>query len=176
MVVLEMGNNKKLDQWESLKTEVKSYWSAYGGVKDFVESPYLVLSVLFALLVCFFRSNEWVWYNQALSVLPDLIGFSLGGYAVMLAFGDRRFQDAVRGKCSDGTSSPYLRISATMAHFVLVQIITLLFSVCCSSANLANPVLNFLGTLMFIYSILLGISATLSIFFMSRMYDNLPKK
>jgi hypothetical protein len=171
-----MESKKKWEQWEPLKKEIKEYWTAYGGGRDFGRSPYLVLSVLFALGICFFKSDEWEWYNQSLSILPNLIGFSLGGYAVMLAFGDRRFQDAVRGKGSGGTPSPYLKISATMAHFVLVQIITLLLSVCCASGELTNPVLNFFGTVLFVYSILLGISATFSIFFMSRMYDRLPKE
>ncbi|MHC1753808.1 hypothetical protein [Humidesulfovibrio sp.] len=161
-------------------------WRAYGGLKGFLCSPYLWSSAVATVVIHYFAVENWKWYTTSLAVLPNLLGFSLGGYAVLLAFGDGRFLDALRGPEPDEQYSPYLQASASLAWFVLAQILSLIVSVF-FEFTVSSPrpgsgwetLQNFgffLGCWLFIYAVFLGLAATFSIFFLSRMYDLLPKE
>jgi hypothetical protein len=163
-------------QYSALWKELREYWKAYGGWGALCTSPYLWASYALSLLTQLSKDGDWIWYVSSISILPNLVGFSLGGYAVMLAFGDRRFQDAVRGKRKNKDTSPYLRISASMNHFVVMQLIALIYALISSSLELKNGAYAFIGIWLLVYALVLGVSATLSIFFMSRMYDRIRVK
>jgi len=157
-------------QWRSFTKELSIYWKAYGGTQKLIRSPYLLLSVPITIVIHAASSENWLWYTTALSVIPNIIGFTLGGYSIMLAVGDSRFRNDIsrNGGC---THSPFITISASIAHFILLQIITLLLAIIYCSIGITGGFLNFLGLAVFIYSILLCVSATLTIFFLSRMFN-----
>jgi hypothetical protein len=118
---------------------------------------------------------DWFWYEKAIGILPNLLGFSLGGYAVLLAFGDKKFLDAIRGESLGENTSPYMSVSASLAYFVLVQILALVVAVSYDCFGVCHAAWNFFGCWMFIYSLLLGVAATLRIYFLSRMFDMMPR-
>jgi hypothetical protein len=183
-----MGNSpaQTKGQLASLVENIGHLWRAYGGLKGFLCSPYLWSSAAATVVVYYFAVENWKWYTTSIAVLPNLLGFSLGGYAVLLAFGDGRFLDALRGPEPDEQYSPYLQASASLAWFVLAQILSLIVSFFFEfTASSPRPGSGwetlqnlgfFLGCWLFIYAVFLGLAATLSIFFLSRMYDLLPKE
>jgi hypothetical protein len=160
---------------KALLDSIKALWEVYGGHKVFLRSPYLWFSSILALLLLTTANHKWIWYEKALTIIPNLIGFSLGGYAVMLAFGDKQFLNILRGPGDDDEFSPYLKASASLAWFVVIQIITLLVSVVFDTLQVKSCFMNYFGCWLFIYSIVLGLAATLNIFFLSKMYDAMPQ-
>ncbi|WP_421276447.1 hypothetical protein [Aeromonas veronii] len=165
----------------------KRYWAAYGGLKAIALSPYFHLSLLITVI----SHGSWVnpnWVDIPISVLPNVIGFSLGGYAIWLALGDEKFRYTISGKSKDGSDSPFIKVNATFVHFIILQITSLLFALIVKSkplynspldwqhlvlsiapwlydfSNIAHIVASFVGYLLFIYAILSALAATMAIF------------
>jgi len=141
------------------------------------------------------------WADLALSVVPNVMGFSLGGYAILLAFSNEKFLSIISGKAS---VSPLMNISSAFVHFIVIQFLSILFSLVYKSSPAENfpleykifivewvpyflgvyhilvYVVSFLGLILFIYSLTTAVAATMSIFRLSIWYDrhlsNMKKK
>jgi hypothetical protein len=168
----------------SLVSGFRHLWKAYGGWQSLLRSPFLWVAFVIVSIITVCDFTEWHWYKSCISVHPSLLGFSLGGYAVMLAFGDGKFLNIIRGSEPNGDCSPFLGTSASLAWFILCQIFALVFALI-ADATAFSPrpgslaviwlkVSMFLGGWLFFYSLLLAIAATSSVFFLSRMFDDLP--
>jgi hypothetical protein len=107
------------------------YWRAYGGWRAFAYSPYLHVSLFLTAATWKIWSRE-EWWESVGAVIPSLLGFSLGGMAIILSFGGERFLQSISGR-EDGEKeeSPYIAVTAAFAHFVLVQVLSLLVSILC---------------------------------------------
>jgi hypothetical protein len=105
----------------------RRYWSAYGGWSVVWRSPYLHLAFLLTAVLYHFWLTD-AWWDLATSVLPNIIGFALGGYALWLGFGDEEFRRA-QSVSIGGKPSPYVAISASFAHFIIVQLVALLIAI-----------------------------------------------
>jgi len=188
-------------QYGGVRNVVLRYWKVYGGWSGLWGSPYFHVAILFSL----FFYPYWQgakWWESSLSILPNIIGFSLGGYAIWLGFGDERFQSFIAKK-KNGRPSSYMAVSATFAHFIVVQIIALLMALIANAtaydldANsfLANilfavglqrnfvavflaPVGYFFGYLVFIYAITTALAATFAVFRIASWFErhqNMPE-
>jgi hypothetical protein len=70
------------------------------------------------------------WGSKTLSVVPNLLGFSLSGFAILLAIGSEKFQRVLAR--AGGAERPVLvNISTSFVHFILVQAAALLFAITC---------------------------------------------
>lgn len=180
------------EHYAAVADVLATYWREYGGFSALVRSPYLHLALILALA----SFGEWgkAWWELVIFVLPALIGFTLGGYAILIAFGDERFRAIIAGKSTDGQASPFVVVSTTFVHFILVQIISLLYSI--TARQICSPLsekaaretgkicslefagseyllqaAGFVGLTGFFYSIVFAIAATLAIFQISLWYD-----
>ena len=80
-----MGKFKLFSQWKSVKEVFASYWSKYGGFKSLLLSPYFQTAILITLLtVGFWFGISTKWWERVISVIPNLLGFTLGGFAIFL--------------------------------------------------------------------------------------------
>lgn len=178
---------KLFSQYRGVYKIFRQYWSLYGGLGAILTSPYFHFSVILALVVSPYDG----WADQALEIMPNILGFSLGGYAILLAFSNERFLSII----SSGTNSAFLSVSSTFAHFIFVQISTILFAFtygaspisklpdCLKlyiaelipySVNIYHGLLiatPFIGLLLLIYSLTTALAATMSIFRMSIWYN-----
>lgn len=171
---------------------ISEYISAYGGFSSLLKSLYLHIAIVLTVLMY----NSWYeayWWESVINIIPSLIGFSLGGYAIFLAFGDSEFQSVLSGK-GKNNNSPLIGVSGTFVHFIIIQIIALLLALLCKSFYYPPPtfvltafrffeidfyLLNrlfkilfwFLSFFAFIYAIVLSIAATLAIFRISKWLD-----
>lgn len=167
------------------------YWRAYGGWRAFVRSRLVWLAT--ALLLVTF--NYWLhceWWAQVISVFPNLLGFTLGGFAVFVSVGDEKFKSIISGvEVSDrsGLPSPYLEICASFLHFALVQAVALLYAVVVNAINLEiasdvpsimvlldtvkmlRPVGYAVGYWLFLYGLCLTFAAGFGVFNISYLYD-----
>lgn len=174
-------------QYKGVYDVFSRYWSAYGGWEAIIKSPYFHLSIILTAI----SYGTWTgcnWFELPISVLPSIIGFSLGGYAIWLALGDEKFKAAISGKTSNGKESPFIIVNATFVHFISLQILALVFALTAKSFPIFNISISWqqafvdfgpwlcelliaikyigsmLGYLLFIYAILSALAATMAIF------------
>ena len=175
------------------------YWRAYGKLKALVCSFYLHIAVLLLALT----ANTWItplcatgasctaWWDQSLSVLPNILGFTLGGFAIFIGFGDEKF----RALLAEPEPQPepttkielqtvYVELCATFVHFILIQIIALIVAVIAKAwwfyAAWMDPVREYLPWLngiggalgygLFLYALMSVIAATMHVFRIAGLY------
>ena len=179
---------KAFSQYKGTLKIFKQYWELYGGAKAVLTSPYFHLSLILTLIT----GVNQDWYEKTLSITPSILGFSLGGYAILLAFSNEKFLTIISKR--DGIS-PFLSISSTFVHFIIVQVTAILFAFLYYSSPITNlpnelkvwlayniPYLKniyhymliftqFLGVLLFVYSLTTALAATMAIFRMSIWYN-----
>lgn len=175
---------------------VRIYWSAYGKGGALFRSPFLHLSLAIMIpTIPLWTKKDW--WELVLNVMPNMLGFSLGGYAILLAFGDTDFLSIISGKSDreKEKGSPFLHINANFFHFILMQFMALIFAVIAKAkiysilpvalkssikhdhsfvyegAFLLYHLMWFFGFLIFIYAIATGLAATISIFEVGEWYD-----
>ena len=90
----------------------------YGGWREICVSPYLHVAVVLAILTPGIWTRQG-WWDIPLGVLPNVIGFTLGGYAILIAFGDERFKALLTTPSDQHLVSAFLAINATFVHFLL---------------------------------------------------------
>lgn len=170
---------------------IKRYFDGYGGYRAMLSSPYFLFSIILSALMY----GTWIkagWWNDPIGILPSLIGFTLGGYAILTAFGDQKFKELISGKykLEDGTysSSPFLSVSFAFVHFIMMQILALTFALIAKSQPLSilfraishTPLpcealiqgfLWFVSYTVFIYALMCSIAATLALFRITDWYD-----
>ena len=108
---------------------IKRFWMAYGGAKALLCSPYLYAALMLAPL-CWGTWSEPNWWDTVISVLPNLIGFTLGGFAILVSFGDARFIASLAAEEEDPAQpTVYRELCATFVHFILVQVGALILAI-----------------------------------------------
>lgn len=168
------------------------YWKLYGRGGAFFTSPYLHVSLVLSLLMHSFVFTE-KWVELSLAVIPSVLGFSLGGYAILLAFANERFLAIIsRGK----GSSPLLRLSSAFVHFIVVQILAVTVALLYSSSPVESLPLDVklfiieqvpyakniytylklafssLGLVLLVYALATALAATMAIFRVSTWYSH----
>ena len=151
------------------------YWSAYGGWHALRRSPYSHISCVLAFLsACHpFSEGAEAFYDLGVAVLPGMLGFTLAGIAILMAFGDSTFLELLCGMRPDENNkySPLMSHAANYVHFLITQGATLVFSIFAKALSLNFFFSNFLGYLGLYYSVLLCIATIFSVFRMVRYYD-----
>ena len=116
---------------DTLMDELKigAIFRNYGGWEKVRKSIYARLAL--ALTVATW--GTWTkdgWWEIVLNVTPDLLGFTLSAFALLLAFGDDRFREFL---AKAGGSGPNLlnELAATFLIFVMVQTTGLLAAIVC---------------------------------------------
>ena len=153
------------------------YWNAYGGVEALLKSPYLHISV--ALIVI--TSHYWIfgkWWEQPLAIIPNLLGFSLGGLALFVGFSEKEFQSLLATTKKDEKVSMLLGVCSKYIHFIVVQVLSLFAAIIGKSLDfsydwppglgivVSGGTILFSGIwyLMFLYAISSMLAAAMSIF------------
>lgn len=143
---------------------LKSYWKLYGGVHAFLNSPYLFAAALMAALCYPFWTgpSSKTWPDISISVLPSLMGFSVAGMTVLLAFSDSKSLRAITQK--GRYDSYFVKTVANLFHFLFIQSLALVLAVLAKAfPDLPTPIpgfcLSYLGLLALLYAIFVGIAA-----------------
>lgn len=175
---------------------LRRYWREYGGWQALVFSPYFHAAILLTLLLAHYWQNE-PWWDVALGVLPNVIGFALGGYAIWLGFGDEEFRRLISERPVEGEASPYMQVSAAFAHFVIVQLMALIGALIAKANSFdltadhwlgqifvaTGLPLNFIqlhvapwfwgfGFMLFVYGLMTAIAATLAVFRVAYWFEH----
>ncbi|QVM83324.1 hypothetical protein [Novosphingobium decolorationis] len=157
------------------KNSYQGYWSVYGGLHALFKSAYFWAAIA-TTSMC---SSIWMsvdgkadqWRNCVTSGVPSLLGFSLGGMAIMLSFSSGRFLDAIR---QNGKKDSYLmkmvasffHLSIVLSFSLIAQIFLMLEMPYC--LKVATQCVAFFS---FVYGILLVPSTVASIWHTARIFN-----
>lgn len=169
------------------------YWYAYGGWRAVARSRYFWFSVALTFL-CFPFWSQPNWWEMPTGILPDLLGFTLGGMAILIGICEARVIKVLSGPDNSGKVSDLAVIVSTFAHFVIVQAFALLAAMLCKMLHVPLEGIPLVGDffashpdaaiawgsltrcigwsvsfLLFMYSILLIFATTLELFRVSTL-------
>lgn len=153
------------------------YWQAYGGFSALLFSPYLhVAAVLTGFLWPAWAANEW--WETTFQVVPSILGFTLAGFTIWLGFGDEKFQRLLAKRPIGKNTSAYIGVSAGFVHFIVVQLLAVVAALIGEATDfplsatdpfrpmmtILAPIGHFFGYLLFVYSLMTALAATLGVF------------
>lgn len=164
------------------------YWRAYGGLSAMLRSPYLHGALLLLVLT----ANTWLhlaWWDSVVDALPNLLGFTLGGFAIFIGFGDESFRAVLSEPDSEDDpkkATIYVSLCATFVHFIVVQISALIFALVAGSLNFYSPLVDgfrywielgnilagAVGYLLYLYALTSVLAATMHVFRIASMYES----
>lgn len=166
------------------------YWTAYGGFSAILKSYYLWLSIILTI----FLYPQWTkegWWGDVLSIMPNVLGFSLGGFAMWVAIGDEKFKSLISGANDDGSPSPFMEVNATFVHFILLQLSSIVLSLIAKAYSFKVPITHwiycifgeqignvtrcyyFFSYFIFMYALMTAFAAVLALFRVSSWYDEM---
>jgi hypothetical protein len=172
------------------KSIFSHYWKTYGGFNALFKSGYMWSAIILTLLLF----PNWLkepWWNDALSIVPGLLGFSLGGFAMWVAIGDEKFKSLIAGSDKLDEPSAFMEVNSTFAHFILLQIVSIIYSTLCKAYLLSHEVYSylfsyigiylnlwgyfvyFIGYFLFIYCLTTAIATVFALYRISKWYDDM---
>ncbi|MFA4952558.1 hypothetical protein, partial [Brevundimonas sp.] len=147
-----------------------AYWAAYGGLRGLLRSPYLFAACGASwALAPLWKHPSWV--DTGISVLPNLLGFSVGAVAIILAAPSMK---TFRILAEDGEADSYfMDLAARLVHFILVQVVALaaMFLV----EAYPTKALSLLAFVLFAYALSSAVSAGLALFGIARILNSAAK-
>ncbi|MEX9950476.1 hypothetical protein AB7X11_18420 [Providencia alcalifaciens] len=158
---------------------IKRYWSIYGGFSALFKSSYFYLALIFTAILYPAWSKSG-WWGDILSLLPNLLGFSLGGLAILLAVGDDGFKKLIAGSGNNSNPSPYMAACTAFVHFIFLQIIAILIALLAKTYGTILPglwykpvllMLSYFGYFIFIYSVFCTLAAVFAVFRVADWFD-----
>ena len=177
-------------QWKTFAKWLRRYFHAYGGIRGMVASPFFVLSIVIAAL----SYSNWLtpnWTEKVQSLIPNMLGFSLGTYAILFSIIGTRLKGALRAlKAPHGVN--YLEsINATFFHFIFIQVLSLTWAVLFQGSWFVDVIRyfqpsypwldgayrwafrlgSFIGFFLLVYSLLLTIAAALAVYRLALIKD-----
>jgi hypothetical protein len=155
-----------------------------------VTSPFLLVAAFIALLD-FDNWSAGEWAPRAFELIPSLLGFSLGTYAILFSIMSNRLKRALKAS-HNPNGIPYLdEINATFFHFIFVQCLALLLAIVSGLTlpsgmeDVLGPLpieiellmrgawlfVCFIGSVLTTYSILLAIASALAVYRIAGIVD-----
>ncbi|WP_426414238.1 hypothetical protein [Bradyrhizobium ganzhouense] len=170
--------NRFFEQWRGQGRTLQNYWSVYGGRSALLKSPYLHIALLLTG-VCFLHwpkaDTAAHAADVAVGVLPNLLGFTVGALAIVLAFSSA---DIFRLLSEDGEpTSFFLTLTANLVHFIFVQVAALVTGIVAKIVDFR--ILDVLSLFLLFYAVLVTLSAAFQLFQTARIYNakaSLPER
>lgn len=162
-----------------LAKDFRRYWGAYGGLPALLQSPYVHIAIVFTGL-----SRPWLtslaWIDDCLAIVPSILGFSLGAFAIFLAFSDSGFLTLITAKLGKANekSSLYLQLSGMFAHFMMVQTVAIFIALIGRSLHIpgddppwAVQTFSGIGYFAFTYALLTVLASAFSLLRFASVYE-----
>jgi hypothetical protein len=156
-----------IDENSASYAELKGYWSAYGGIAAIKKSPAVRISFILTVLC----SPYWVtrpWQESTVSIVPNLLGFTLGAMAVVLAFPSTRMFEVIAEK--GAADSYYIDMASKFVHFIFVQVIAILIVLVGKAYNF-----SFIGAIGFFflcYAVLCAAMTGLALYGVAQIFNH----
>lgn len=169
---------------ENHPTSYKGIFHSYNW-KDIKESkPFVIsifLSILFYSLSYFSKCTLWeildIWASLVVSIFPNLLGFNLGGYALIIGFGNTDLVESMTKINENKNKSIFQMLSGIFAFAIILQLSAFcfafavfffnklnLYTTCTYLANSVNTVTIFSLSFLAIWSILILFNLVANVF------------
>lgn len=157
------------------------YWRAYGKQNALFRSFYFWASIFISAiidLINLFSEHPWQWQTDVISVIPTIFGFSLGGFAILVGFGNDEFRRIICYKEDNEQNSLYVKVNASFFHFIFVQFLCLFYTIIVKATGCGNFwILYCLGTFLFVYSLFTIVMIAFAVLKLASWFDMLyPKR
>ncbi|HET6322127.1 MAG TPA: hypothetical protein VFF87_08765 [Hyphomicrobium sp.] len=142
------------------------YWRLYGGFVALSRSPYFGLAVVLSVISAMGGGVDVDWASVAFTIIPSLLGFSIGAFAILLVFSSEKFLRLI----SEGGrgDSLFISASATFVHFIVVQVCSLTLAML---GNVGVPLANILTMFGIYYSVFSALAACFVLFDIAQVYN-----
>jgi hypothetical protein len=154
-------------QWANQAKAVSHYWRLYGGLRALLASPYLHISLLLTVACLRFWSPKVTAAEIAVSVLPNLLGFTVGALAIVLAFSSSPVFETLAQKGEP--DSFFMKLTASLIHFILVQVFALISAIVARITEM--PSIDVLALFLLFYAVLVTLAAGLQLFLTALIYN-----
>ncbi len=102
-----------------------------------------------------------------ISAVPNLLGFTVGALAIVLAFSDA---DLFSALAEDGhPNSFFMTLTSSLIHFVLVQVSALVLGIMAKLTN--SPLLEIISLFFLFYAVLSTAAIGIQLFHTARIYN-----
>ncbi|MGO3442462.1 MAG: hypothetical protein ACTINA_02955, partial [Pseudoalteromonas distincta] len=141
------------------------------------------------------------WWDDVLSIMPNLLGFSLGGFALWMSIGSEKFRDFLAeqdkpcgecnecrkafGECSNDEPSAFTMINAIFLHFMILQVLAILLAMISKAYvgyfdlvfmnNTAKMILASsycVSYFIFIYALISSLALSIGLFRVTTLYEH----
>ena len=165
---------KIIDPYQDVLGSLCIYWRAYGGIKALALSPYLHTSAVISFIVFGLLDAKTAEKlpQMIISIIPSMLGFTLGGYAVLIAFGDDEFRRLLAGNSKENTISPFMMVNATFIHFIILQAISLFVALLQVLIPDSCALVSVVSFWIFCYAILTAVAAAFAILRLAKSFDD----
>jgi len=144
--------------WNSFRL----YWALYGGWRALLTSPYFHFSIAITIMLSRFWIGDdgaKIWPQASTNILPNMMGFSVAGMAVFLAFSQPQTMKAIT---EEGEPKSYFMLAvAQFFHFIFVQAVAMLLGVV--GLHFASDYLSAFGVFFLIYSLFVGVAMAMTL-------------
>lgn len=154
--------------WRDLLQEIYRYWKLYGGFKALLLSPYFQLSIVFGLIIPHLLHAYNNVAATAISIVPCLLGFSVGAMAILLAFSSSKIFPLIAEEGHE--RSLFMNMVTSFVHFIIVQAVCLCLAVLSTFAPKFFPLKVAVGIMVF-YAIFTAVSVGMHLFGVALIYN-----
>jgi hypothetical protein len=154
-------------QWGNQARAIGHYWKVYGGFAGLITSPYLHVAAILTVISWGFRSSARSPSEIAVGVLPNLLGFTVGALAIVLAFSSAAVFERLAEKGEP--RSFFMKLTASLIHFILVQVLALLCAIVGRMTE-ATPV-EFFSLFLLFYAVIITFAAGMQLFLTAIIYN-----
>ncbi|WP_176036078.1 hypothetical protein [Brucella tritici] len=178
--------------WVTLFKWLNRYRRAYGGFRAMFASPFFGVAIIITGL----SYSLWIepkWIEKAENLIPSLLGFSLGTYAIIFSIVGGRIKGALRQVQAPHGVSYLEAINSIFFHFIFVQVCCLAWAFLYQGTWLIDFVVliepslpfarngfiyvslmgSFMGCFLLVYSILLMVAAAMAVYRLAILKDPL---
>jgi len=151
---------------------------SYGGWKALFLSSYFlssfVLTALCAPLWLMQQDGSFLWPQYPIAIMPSLLSFSIGGFAIFLALSNGRMLDAAR---EDGVDdSLYMSVCSVFFNAIIFQISSILLALILLALSKIGPhlllkIYSMIGYFVFLYSIISVLAIAVSLLQLAQLIN-----
>ncbi|MER9236602.1 hypothetical protein NKI56_32080 [Mesorhizobium sp. M0622] len=162
---------------------IAGYFRTYGGWTAVAQSPLFQIAFIITAL----NYTKWFhedWVELALTLLPTLLGFSLGTYAILFSLLGDKLKEALSAARDKNGTSRLTEVNTTFFHFIFIQVLAIVWAFIFSGSSLVDLVDalkaswpsvvsiyrivyligSFSGYLLMLYSVLLTLGAAMAVY------------
>lgn len=170
--------------WKGVINIFSRFWKLYGGFYEVFCSPYMHVALVITMISFKVWSNAG-WWDTPISILPMFLAFSLTGLAIFISLGISSFGRFLVSVGPDDKSA-FLSVVGSFISFNFWQLNAFILSIISkalffkwnNAPDIYIAILPFakiigwgVSYLIFIYSVLLLLAATFSLFRVAGWYE-----